>query len=149
MAPGTALPRTSMRLITPALLAALALLAAIAPTGARAAAATQPAWPETIGRLPFAFIPKAQPPARLTGDLTDPAWRAAITLPLNTLLDGQPAAHKTQVLLFCTDDALYLGFRCDGERAPAPTTAPSSATTAPAAASETVELRLEPAADVR
>ncbi len=61
---------------------------------------------------PLVGIPELDPAPELSGDLSAPAWALAATLTLNDPATGQPPKHETTARVFCTDSALYFGFRC-------------------------------------
>ena len=61
---------------------------------------------------PLVGIPQLPAPEKLTGDLSDPVWQQAAALPMNNPATGEPPKHETTARVFCTDDALYIGFRC-------------------------------------
>ena len=52
-------------------------------------------------------------PAKLTGDLKDPVWEKAATFKMIVTKTGAPAKFNTEVRLFCTADALYIGVTLD------------------------------------
>jgi predicted esterase len=74
--------------------------------------ASAPAKPDYRGRWPFVGAPKLAPPAKLAGDLSDPAWSKAAVLPMNDAFTGMGMKLQTVGYVFCTDDALYIGLRC-------------------------------------
>ncbi len=61
--------------------------------------------------LPFLSIPLLAAPEKLTGDLSHAVWAKAAVVALNDSR-GTPATLATEARVFCTRDALYVGFRC-------------------------------------
>lgn len=74
--------------------------------------ASAPSRPDYRGRWPFVQAPKLSPPAKLAGDLSDPAWSKAAVLPMNDAFTGMGVKLQTVGYVFCTDDAMYFGLRC-------------------------------------
>jgi poly(3-hydroxybutyrate) depolymerase len=77
--------------------------------------------PTSYRGLPLVHIPKLAEPKDADAAMSDPAWQQAarVTLqPLVAPIPGAPPAEKigpelkTEVLLFCTDQNLYVGFIC-------------------------------------
>lgn len=65
------------------------------------------------GRFPFVSVPKLAAPEHLSGDLSAEAWKQAAKLELRHPSTGAAPKLKTEALLFCTPEALYVGFRCE------------------------------------
>ncbi|MBI3828304.1 MAG: carbohydrate-binding family 9-like protein [Planctomycetes bacterium] len=63
--------------------------------------------------LPLVWIPKLDAPKKLSGDLKDEVWKKAATVELGEVIGGGKLKLKTEALLFCTADALYIGYRCE------------------------------------
>lgn len=63
--------------------------------------------------LPLVWIPKLDAPKNLSGDLKDEVWKKAATVELGEVIGGGKLKLKTEALLFCTADALYIGYRCE------------------------------------
>ncbi|MCW8131409.1 MAG: hypothetical protein KIS92_13755 [Planctomycetota bacterium] len=74
--------------------------------------------PATFKGRPLHFIPKRAKPEKLTGDLSDPVWKTAVVIPLLEYKTGKPAAQPSEVLAFCTDEAIYFGARFGDTQAP-------------------------------
>lgn len=68
--------------------------------------------PSSFRGLPLLWIPKRDAPEELKGDLSAPVWKKAARVPLVDCISGKKAKHKTDAYLFCSDDALFVGFRC-------------------------------------
>ncbi|MBI3830940.1 MAG: prolyl oligopeptidase family serine peptidase [Planctomycetes bacterium] len=88
-------------------------LAAAAACAADSAPQADTSWPKLIGRCPFVFIPKGTAPEKLAGDLSAEAWKQAAKLDLNECETGKALPYKSEALVFCTPDALFVGFRCE------------------------------------
>lgn len=73
--------------------------------------------PATYQGLPLLWIPKRPAPKELKGDLSAPEWKDAARVPMGLLADGAEPKNKTEAYALCTDDALYIAFRC-GDAAP-------------------------------
>jgi predicted esterase len=69
-------------------------------------------FPKEYRGRPLVWIPKLDSPGALTGDLSASAWRDAAALTLNDPATGQAPKYETTARVFCTDSALYFGFRC-------------------------------------
>ena len=68
--------------------------------------------PKEYQNRPLVGIPMLEAPAKLTGDLSAPAWKDAAALAMNDPSTGKPQKYETTARVFCTADALYFGFRC-------------------------------------
>lgn len=62
---------------------------------------------------PLLWVPKSEALEKMDGELTDAAWKKAAKVELNDIYNGAKPKVKTELLLFCTDDALHLGFKCE------------------------------------
>lgn len=62
---------------------------------------------------PLLWVPKSAALEKLDGELTDEAWKKAAKVQLNDIYNGAKPKVKTELLIFCTDDALHLGFQCE------------------------------------
>jgi hypothetical protein len=66
--------------------------------------------PQKLAGKPVAFVPLvANAPAKLNGDLSDPAWKNATEISLSDNHTGEAAKFKSTAKIFCTKDAFYIG----------------------------------------
>ncbi|MCW8128824.1 MAG: carbohydrate-binding family 9-like protein [Planctomycetota bacterium] len=63
--------------------------------------------------LPLLWVPKLEAPEKLSGDLKHEVWKKAAAVEMGEVISGAKAKVRTEIKAFCTDDALYLGFRCE------------------------------------
>jgi hypothetical protein len=68
--------------------------------------------PASFESLPLMWIPKVDPPDKLSGDLSAPAWKKAASVALVDIVTNVDPREKTEAFVFCTERALYFGFRC-------------------------------------
>lgn len=83
--------------------------------------ADEPTLPATYRGLPLAYIPKLAEPKDAGGAMSDPVWRQASRVTLQPIVAPVPGTLpiekigpelKTEALLFCTDQNLYVGIVC-------------------------------------
>ncbi|HTL53600.1 MAG TPA: sugar-binding protein [Planctomycetota bacterium] len=67
--------------------------------------------PQILG-LPALWIPLAEDPGVLKGDLSAAAWAKAARVTLVDPASGAAPKYVTECRLFCTADALFFGFTC-------------------------------------
>jgi hypothetical protein len=82
-----------------------------AEEAAKAAEAAK-ALPAKYQEKPLLFVPMLPAPAKLSGDLKDPLWEKAASFKMVTM-KSEPAKFNTEVRLFCTKEALYIGVKCE------------------------------------
>ncbi|HYF52621.1 MAG TPA: sugar-binding protein [Planctomycetota bacterium] len=68
--------------------------------------------PVRYGKLPLLWIPKLSDPAKVDGTLSDPVWKDAARLDFRDFISREVPKHATECYIFCSDTALYFGFRC-------------------------------------
>jgi hypothetical protein len=74
------------------------------------------ALPLRFGKLPLLWIPKQAEPAKLDGTLNDPVWKEAAQVDFLETTSRRVPTVPTEGYLFCSDSALYMGFRCSEAR---------------------------------
>ena len=81
----------------------------------QAAAAAKDLPPLLEGGRPLLFIPMLEAPKALTGDLKNPVWGKAASFKMVSFEGGEivPAKFLTVARVFCTQEAIYVGVRCE------------------------------------
>ena len=71
--------------------------------------------PELYTNRPLMFIPMLDAPKELKGDLSDPVWEKATPFNLQAMVKGELVTPKflTPARMFCTNDAIYIGVKCE------------------------------------
>jgi hypothetical protein len=83
------------------------------PEEAAKAAEAAKALPAKYHGKPLLFVPMLPAPKKLNGDLKDPVWEKAASFKMINVKNQTAPKFETEVRLFCSNEALYIGVRCD------------------------------------
>lgn len=68
--------------------------------------------PKQYGGLPLLWAPKVGDLEKLAGDLSAPVWKQAAQVEMVDCVSGATPKIPTTLYVYCSDHALYFGFRC-------------------------------------
>jgi len=68
--------------------------------------------PTELKKLPVLLVPKLKDIEKLSGDLKADSWKDAAKVELKDVVTSEKARFKTEVYVFCSDTALYVGYKC-------------------------------------